>query len=492
MGISNKKNIGKFILKRTNWLINLFNNKSVIDNNYQQIPSSIIQKFNRTRFLGPQKYLCYAPFKMMYFAFNGEVIACCHNRKNIMGRYPNQSIYDIWNGSEFNTLRNYIKNDDLSFGCDVCKYALLSENFDGAKNGLYDRYKVQSYPQIMEFELDNRCNLECVICNDLFSSGIANNNQTFKPKSPYDETFVEQLIPFIPHLKEAKFYGGEPFLINIYYTLWEKMLSINPKIQIVIQTNGTVLNDRIKNLLEKGNFNINISIDSLNKENFEKIRKNANFEETLKNVEYFRNYCQLKGHNLGIIPTPNRLNWMDLPELTNWASSIDAKTYFNTLITPLELALWNLPSTKLQEIIDVLSLAKINSDHRLAKENAHHFDDFIKQLIAWQFNNHDLDTSECKTVIDENEVLALKASFLQKLSNELEVINQHELLTFFLSVFKEFEHDKNHDLFFVAIQKISMNVVIEELSKKDFVDLKRIIGKKIYEASNEYTIVNSN
>lgn len=409
-----------------------------------------------------------------------------------MGRYPEQSINDIWNGSEFNKLRNFIEHDDLSYGCDVCKYALLSENFDGAKNGLYDRYKVRSYPQVMEFELDNRCNLECVICNDLFSSGIANNKQTFKPKSPYNETFVEQLIPFIPHLKEAKFYGGEPFLINIYYSIWEKMLSINPKIQIVIQTNGTILNERVKRLLERGNFNINISIDSLNKENFEKIRKNAIFEETMEHVEFFRNYCHQKGLNLGIIPTPNRLNWMDLPELTNWASCIGGKTYFNTLITPLEYALWNLSSNELQKIIETLSLAKINLNHQLAKENAHHFDDFIKQLKAWQSNNQVMNTVEGKTNIMVSEVLKLKTSFLNQLTNELDLRNQRELLTFFFSVFKEFEQDKNHDLFFVAIQKINMNVVIEELSKKDFEDLKRIIGKKIYEASNEFIIAHSN
>lgn len=492
MGLLNKKKIACSIIKHSNTFFSFFKTKRLNnDDNFNQIPISIINKFNQSRFLGPQKYLCYAPFKMMYFAFNGEVIACCHNRKNIMGHYPTQNIKEIWNGFEFNKLREYIKHDDLSYGCDVCKYALLSENFDGAKNGFYDRYKVRPYPQIMEFELDNRCNLECIICNDLFSSGIAENKHVHKSKSPYNEKFVEELIPFIPHLKEAKFYGGEPFLIPIYYSIWEKMLILNPKIHIVIQTNGTVLNDKIKKMLDKGNFNINISIDSLRKENFEKIRKNAIFEQTMENVDFFKHYCQLKGTNLGIIPTPNRLNWMDLAALTNWASSIGAKTYFNTLITPLKLALWNLPSTDLQEIIDTLSKAEIKSNKQLEKENAHHFADFIKQLKAWQSKNHDLNTNELKTKIDENEVFELKTSFLEKLKNELNAINQSELWAFFFSVFKEFEHDKNHDLFFIAIQKTSMEIVIEELSKNDFDDLKRIIGKKIYEAGNEFYILKS-
>ncbi len=492
MNLLNKKKIACSIIKHSNTIFSFFKTKRLSTNNFNQIPISIIKKFNQSRFLGSQKYLCYAPLKMMYFAFNGEVIACCHNRKNIMGHYPEQSIEEIWNGYEFNKLREYIKHDDLSYGCDVCKYALLSENFDGAKNGLYDRYKVRPFPQIMEFELDNRCNLECLICNDLFSSGIAENKHINKTKSPYNENFVEELIPFIPHLKEAKFYGGEPFLIPIYYSIWEKMLALNPKIQIVIQTNGTVLNDKIKKLLNRGNFNINISIDSLIKENFEKIRKNAIFENTMENVEFFKNYCRLKGLNLGIIPTPNRLNWMDLPALANWASDIGAKTYFNTLITPLELALWNLPPTDLQEIIDTLSQEEIKSSNQLAKENAHHFADFIKQLKAWQSNNQLSDSNETKIKIGMDEIVEVKQLFLSKLSSSLNETNQNELMPFFNLVFAEFEKDTNHDLFFVAIRDIPMETILTELSKNNAEDLKRIIGKKIYEAGNEFSIIKSN
>ena len=319
-----KKNIANLIKAGNNFAY-LFRKNTSDKSDYQPIPYNIIHSFNKTRTLGAQRYLCYAPFTMMYFAFNGEVIACCHNRKHILGKYPGQNIKEIWEGTEFNKLREYIRNDDLSFGCDVCKYALLAENFDGAKNGLYDRYRVKKYPQIMEFELDNRCNLSCIICNDLFSSSIEKEMHGNKTESPYDENFVKQIIPYLTHLKQAKFYGGEPFLINIYYDIWEKMLEINPKIEIVIQTNGTILNDRIKKLMERGRFHINISIDSLNKENFEKIRKNADYKQTMNNVAWFKEFSEHSHTHIGIIPTPNRLNWPDLPELVNWAGSIGQK-----------------------------------------------------------------------------------------------------------------------------------------------------------------------
>jgi len=45
-------------------------------------------------------------------------------------------------------------------------------------------------------------------------------NRDKLPLSPlaYDDAFVKQL-KIIPYLKEAKFYGGEPFLIPIYYDI---------------------------------------------------------------------------------------------------------------------------------------------------------------------------------------------------------------------------------------------------------------------------------
>lgn len=59
-------------------------------------------------------------------------------------------------------------------------------------------------------------------------------------KSPYNDAFVEQLEEFIPHLKELRFNGGEPFLINAVFRIFEKVEKLNPKLKIVIATNGTV------------------------------------------------------------------------------------------------------------------------------------------------------------------------------------------------------------------------------------------------------------
>lgn len=454
---------------------------------WQPLPEQIIKDFNNTRPLGPQKYICYAPFKMMYFAFGGEVIACCHNRKHVLGRYPEKSLSEIWKGRELSVLRNYIAHEDLSHGCEVCKTLLLSRNYDGAKNALYDRYRIKPWPITMEFELENTCNLACVICNELFSSNIQGKA---REKSPYDEGFVAQLKPFIPHLREAKFYGGEPFLIPVYYRIWELMLKLNPGMQILVQTNGTVLNDKVKQLLIRGRFSINVSIDSLNKERFEQIRKNADFEITLENTRWFADYCHKKGTHFGIIPTPNRLNWMDLPEITRWAGELGARVYFNTLITPLDLALWNLPPEELHDKHRVLSASALPAQNAVEKANQIHYRDFLTQLSSWEEANRKMPADTGKTAVTLATVQQIKNDFLSALSLNLEQKKEGELL---MQLFHQslISLSENHpvDMIYLTLKNIPISTIVDELETRDPDHLRKIAGKKLFEAGGQFIII---
>jgi MoaA/NifB/PqqE/SkfB family radical SAM enzyme len=452
---------------------------------YHPLPPEIITEFNKSRSLGPQSCICYAPFKMMYFAFGGEVIACCHNRKNIMGIYPDQSITEIWEGHKYNQLREFIDNDDLSMGCEVCKTHLLSRNFDGAKNALYDRYSAKEWPVTMEFELDNTCNLACIICNDLFSSKIPGEKNK---QSPYNEAFVTQLEPFIPHLKETKFYGGEPFLIPVYYSIWDKIITLNPRANILVQTNGTVLNEKVKTYLARGKFSINVSIDSLNKKNFEKIRANADFDNTLENTKWFGKYCKEKGTHFGIIPTPNRLNWQDLPEITLWANELGARVYFNTLITPLELALWNLGPDQLTQIHEDLSKISFPAKTAIQKANKRHFHDFLLQILAWKDVNSRQELSE-KLRVSRSELLQVKNRFLQRLNDSLKENNDRQkLMDFFNQVISSLGAHPQNDLIFMVLEKIPMEEIISEISCLNFEHVQKTAGKKLFEASGQYII----
>src|SRR5688572_21052990 len=171
------------------------------------IDAALIENYNKTRPFAADKF-CYAPFSSLYFGHEGKVTACCENREHLLGIYPQQSISEIWNGESANQLRQYISEQNLRHGCKGCDFDLRSGNYAGIKAKIFDiahiHQKNQAYPSMLEFELENTCNLECVMCTGIFSSSIRKNREHLSPiLSPYDTAFVQQLEEFIPHLSAS-------------------------------------------------------------------------------------------------------------------------------------------------------------------------------------------------------------------------------------------------------------------------------------------------
>ena len=324
----------------------------------------------------------------MYFGHKGNVYACTANRANVIGNVPFQTINEMWFGEKMNELRRYISHNDFSLGCDNCEVQLCNQNFHIVKARQYDSQPLNKnkYPSVMSFELSNTCNLECVMCSGIYSSSIRKNREKLPPlPNPYDETFVEQLEEFIPYLYETKFYGGEPFLVDVYYQIWDKIIEINPKVIIQIQTNATILNQRVKALLENGRFNINISLDSLHKPTYEVIRKNARLDRVLENIAYFHQYCKKQNTFIGISVCPMRQNWCEMPDFIHFCNELDIPVYFHTVWNPLHCTLWNLPAAELIEIEKFLvqhNHFKNDSDMEQANQKA--YSDLLRQVTQWK------------------------------------------------------------------------------------------------------------
>lgn len=356
------------------------------------ITAEIVSDYNKSRPKGPQKVACYAPFKSIYFGHHGRLLVCCYNRNYVLGVYPEQSIKEIWFGESADNLRKSLTEYDFSNGCKGCLAQLIGKNFDATKAMQYDEQKSNrnGYPSVMEFELDNTCNLECAMCNGDFSSLIRANREKRAPlESPYDDTFIEQLKEFIPHLEEVKFYGGEPFLIETYYKIWELIMNLNPKVRISVQTNATILNNRVKNILNKTNFHLNISLDSLEKETYESIRVNAKFERVMENIEWFISYCKEKNTFIGISACAMRNNWKELPKMVTFCNDRDIPVYFHTVFYPLDMAIRDMDFEDLIVIKDEYSshLLDLPENTPITKKNKKHFGDVINQIENWLIIN---------------------------------------------------------------------------------------------------------
>lgn len=341
--------------------------------------------YNERRPLGPQPKLCFAPFKNMYIGHGGNVVACCFNRTYILGTYPEMSLSEIWQGKKAQRLRNAISSNNLNLGCRGCGQQILAGNIDGTKAKQYDELPLNDndYPSVIEFELSNLCNLECEMCSGDFSSLIRKNRENRPPlQIPYDDAFVSQLDEFLPHLTEVKFYGGEPFLIEIYYQIWERIIEVNPRIRVSIQTNGTILNNRVRNILSKIDFHINISMDSLESENYGRIRKNANLKRVVENTLWFREYTRNRNTFFGISACAMVSNWKELPKFIRFCNGLDAPIYFHNLVYPSHMSIFSMPKETLEEVVDYLESFSFKRIRPIHEKNSNHYRDFILQIRA--------------------------------------------------------------------------------------------------------------
>ncbi|MCB9256454.1 MAG: twitch domain-containing radical SAM protein [Chitinophagales bacterium] len=349
----------------------------------KEFTQELLEEYNLSRPKGPQNKLCFAPFKSIYFGHYGKAHVCCYNRDYVIGTYPKQSIKEIWQSKEANNLRTWISNNNLDYGCQLCKNHILAKNFAANKAKQYDELKLNSngYPSVIEFELSNTCNLECTMCSGTFSSKIRQNREGLAPlPQVYDSEFVEQLTEFIPHLEEVKFYGGEPFLIELYFEIWEKIIALKPSIRISVQTNATILNTRVKKILEQSNFHINISIDSLIPEKYEKIRVHAKYNQVIENIHWFRNYCKERNTFFGISACLMQENWDEAADFVEFCKGLDSQLYFHFLTWPEQKALASLPNMEIEKIYQKLSAQVFEDGTIIHQKNIRHFKDTIKQI----------------------------------------------------------------------------------------------------------------
>lgn len=413
---------------------------------YEHIDKAIYREYNKFRLHGPKPYFCYVPFNSLTFSFRGKVYSCTYNRQILLGTYPENSLMEIWQGPEAVKLREHMLHNDLNYGCQHCKYFFDKRKFSNLKPLVFDKYsdiKDQHFPRVLEFEMSNTCNYECQMCSGEVSSMIRKNRDKLPPiEMPYNDRFVEELDQFIPHVKEAKFFGGEPFLIDIYFRIWDRMLELNPGIQFFVITNGSVWNNRIARMLERGHFEIAISIDSLQKEKLERIRKHSRYEKVMANIKRFNKYAKQYDRAISLSFTLQKDNWEDFPEMISFCNDIGAYIYVSYLEWPVHYAISDLEEEELLKIREFMSGYSFVVSDNVSKHNAQCFEDFKTYLDGFisQYNSgrymeyrHSEVSKKKKEALDsisEIPVEELKFHFEEKMKvyfeTHSELLERHE------------------------------------------------------------------
>ena len=274
--------------------------------------------------------LCLAPWISLNFDRFGNVTPCCYNRTVKYGNVNEKSLIEILKEKRSSSLKSKILEGNFSLGCQMCgRYVdagtperALFNNF----NNISDIYN-NGWPAIFEFEMHNACNLQCVMCSGEYSSLIRKNVEK-RGELPfvYNDTFIEQLKEFIPHLKMCRFLGGEPFVIPFYFKILSLIEELNKNCKVFFTSNINFIPEKGWYYLNRlKNFNVIASVDSLVKENYEQIRLGGSFEKMQKNLEKLIKIGKVKV----LAINPMIKNFKELPTILKFAEYHNLDLYFN-------------------------------------------------------------------------------------------------------------------------------------------------------------------
>jgi MoaA/NifB/PqqE/SkfB family radical SAM enzyme len=303
------------------------------------------------------KSACYLPFVSLHLTPTGEVLACCRNQTFILGDLREQRITDIWNGGKIAALREALTDYKFNLGCSYCEWESQRRSDSFAIRLSADHFPVVSpqpeWPALIDFNVSNICNLECIMCCGENSSSIRGNLMGLPPlPKAYNDQFFDDLRPFLPHLHFINFLGGEPFLTPESYRVWDMMAEDGLAIPCRVTTNGTQYNARIERAMNAVPMHITVSLDGVTKETYESVRHRANFETVIANLHRFNAYTQERGTNFGISYCLMRQNWRELGDMTLFAEQLDCELSVSMVAGPSHCSLFTLPPHELREIVE--------------------------------------------------------------------------------------------------------------------------------------------
>ncbi|MGI6320398.1 MAG: radical SAM protein [Bacteroidales bacterium] len=365
--------------------------------------------------------ICYAPYNNLLIDQQGQFKICCHNNSYILGTYPNEKPLEIWFSKKRKEIIKTFELGEISDSCKSCineqKHLRYSEN---KKYFLENKIKngFKNFPMRVEYMLSNICNLNCIMCSENISNSSTNPHSIIGNQSiDFDDDFIQNMEEIFKKSKISIFSGGEPFAIPIYYKIWDRLHEVNSKSNIYIQTNATIINDKVKSTIKKHKMQIGVSIDSIDKDIYETIRKNANYEETFSNLEFFINHSKKINSTLSIMLTPMKINALGITDVLKFCNKKEIYLSYSILEFPPKLAIWAMSSTEIDEIIQNLDKYKFQANRseviKRNEENFHQLKELIKTYhknkLFFEKNNNNI----------ENEILQKGKIFKEEYKNSI-------------------------------------------------------------------------
>jgi Radical SAM superfamily len=322
---------------------------------------------------------CGVTFKELYINHTGKFRQCCIQEQSFSEKgFLNSADPNEWFAKQvdFDIIREDLQAGFKNPACSKCWK--LEEKSQSSYRANWNRstyYAADTTPEIeiIDLRLGNQCNLQCRICNPMWSDqlgklyqsakdeGIVNSlnhsftTVTIKPSN----AFIEDLIGFClrtPTLKEIKFAGGEPFVMPEVEYFLQRMIQAGKKdLTVSFLTNTTTAKESVLDTLKQfKKVIIQCSIDGIG-EHIEFQRFPCKWTVIERN---FRRFVDL-GFEVSLTPCWSQLNALGVVDFLNWASEFDnVHVAYNEVSTPTYLDFKLIPLKYRIDVLNALNTCK--------------------------------------------------------------------------------------------------------------------------------------
>lgn len=209
------------------------------------------------------KTYCALPFVHQHLNLNGKNFLCCYSAYDRENHVNEQQIKQI---------QQDIVQGKSADQCKICynweKSGIISPRLKETMSLIKSPYIVDILEKsIVDIEMaktvshdirfDNRCNLACIGCNSQDSSLWARLDHNRLKTTVHAEDSVD-----ISNSKKIYLAGGEPLINDKVYRLLEKVVTMHPQPEVVINSNIASIKPKFFAILEKlNNVSIVVSVD---------------------------------------------------------------------------------------------------------------------------------------------------------------------------------------------------------------------------------------
>ena len=266
---------------------------------------------------------CPKPFDTVLIDKQGSCYLCeCTSwLPQSVGNLHNNTLEEIFYSDTSNHIRESIKDGSYRY-CNEkhCTWII--------KNDVRNYLESGPYIKNIRLAIDDSCNLSCPSCRKLLI--FYKKGKTLKMRLQLADRINEYLKN---HNNITVHIGsdGDPFA-SLVYRHFMRTMPDNDTLKFDLQTNGLLMKRmliRTDSILKKIN-TLHISIDGASKTTYELLRRGAQFEKLLENLEFIKNYHQQFEIRFHMVV--QKKNWQEMGDMLELADRFHAhRVVFNRI-----------------------------------------------------------------------------------------------------------------------------------------------------------------